>query len=125
MLTDDTQRDIATALVGLRDRSNGPWAALGPLSKVSASDTDLSIDFSTEAILGFPVIIARARPRQLSVLTNRQTMVCDALARGLSNKAIARKLNISPATVKDHEHAILKRLNLKSRAEIIAHVHGV
>lgn len=46
----------------------------------------------------------------------RETMVC--LARGESNKEIARNLNVAESTVKIHVQNILKKLNLSSRVQI-------
>jgi DNA-binding NarL/FixJ family response regulator len=40
------------------------------------------------------------------------------VGRGLSNKAIAQELRISPATVKNHVHNILEKSNLPSRSAI-------
>lgn len=46
----------------------------------------------------------------------RETMVC--VARGESNKAIARTLNVAESTVKIHVQNILKKLSLSSRVQI-------
>jgi DNA-binding NarL/FixJ family response regulator len=40
------------------------------------------------------------------------------VGQGLSNKAIAQELCISPATVKNHVHNILEKSNLPSRSAI-------
>ncbi|HFF8522783.1 TPA: two-component system response regulator NarL [Providencia rettgeri] len=53
----------------------------------------------------------------LSVLTPRETHILDLISRGLSNKQIANKLNITESTVKVHVKHLLKKLNLKSRIE--------
>ena len=123
MLDDKTKLQLHTALDALRLGNTVPWNALAPLSRIAAAGTDISIDFTTEASLGVPVIVARPRARALPGLTPRQGEVCAALAQGLSNKAIALQLGISPSTVKDHVHAILDRLELKSRAEVVALLH--
>ena len=126
MLDRDTKTELAEALRALADAENGPWQALGPLSRVAAQGTDITIDYSTSETLGTPVLIARPRPKTaLPGLTPRQTQVLGAIMHGRSNKEIARELEISPATVKDHVHALLQRLGLKSRAELIAYVHRV
>jgi DNA-binding NarL/FixJ family response regulator len=54
------------------------------------------------------------------VLTSRQTIVMQHIANGLSNKEIARTLNIELSTVKNHVHQILERLNVKSRSQAAA-----
>jgi DNA-binding NarL/FixJ family response regulator len=52
-------------------------------------------------------------------LTDRQTQVYDLIAlRGLSNKQIARTLNISESTVKIHVSAIMKALCVRNRTQL-------
>jgi len=53
----------------------------------------------------------------LESLTERERQILDHLARGESNKAIARTLDISHDTVKLHVRHILSKLNLSSRVE--------
>jgi len=53
-------------------------------------------------------------------LTPRQIEVLALLARGRSNKVIARELNVAEATVKTHLTTIFKALNVSSRGEASA-----
>ncbi len=53
----------------------------------------------------------------LKQLTAREREILDYLAQGMSNKAIARSLDISHDTVKLHVRHILSKLNLTSRVE--------
>jgi DNA-binding NarL/FixJ family response regulator len=46
--------------------------------------------------------------------------VLSAIAHGLSNKAIARRLDISLHTVKFHIESLLRKLGARSRAEAVA-----
>jgi two-component system nitrate/nitrite response regulator NarL len=57
------------------------------------------------------------RENALKQLTAREREILDHLAQGLSNKAIARALDISHDTVKLHVRHILAKLNLTSRVE--------
>lgn len=57
------------------------------------------------------------RENLLGQLTGREREILDHLAQGLSNKAIARALDISHDTVKLHVRHILSKLNLTSRVE--------
>ncbi|MDR9439032.1 MAG: two-component system response regulator NarL [Halomonas sp.] len=50
-------------------------------------------------------------------LTQREREILRELAAGLSNKLIARKLDITEGTVKVHVKHLLKKLNLRSRVE--------
>jgi two-component system nitrate/nitrite response regulator NarL len=58
-----------------------------------------------------------AKADALQQLTAREREILDYLAQGLSNKAIARALDISHDTVKLHVRHILAKLNLTSRVE--------
>jgi DNA-binding NarL/FixJ family response regulator len=71
--------------------------------------------------------IARARPSTTSGidsvtlgLTQRQSDVLQLLMLGKPNKLICRDLNLSEGTVKVHVSAILRALNVHSRAQAIA-----
>jgi two-component system, NarL family, nitrate/nitrite response regulator NarL len=57
------------------------------------------------------------RKDPLNSLTERERQILEHLARGESNKAIARTLDISHDTVKLHVRHILSKLNLSSRVE--------
>lgn len=51
-------------------------------------------------------------------LTKREHEVVDLIARGMSNKEIARELNIALHTVKSHVHNTLEKLALRTRLEL-------
>ncbi|MEL6940808.1 MAG: response regulator transcription factor [Cyanobacteria bacterium J06598_1] len=57
---------------------------------------------------------------ELEPLTPREVEVLNRLADGLTNRAIARALNISEHTVKFHISAILSKLSASSRTEAVA-----
>ena len=52
-------------------------------------------------------------------LTPRQTDVLGLLLQGQPNKLIARELNLSVETVKDHVAAVLRTLNVSSRTQAV------
>ncbi len=52
-------------------------------------------------------------------ITARQQEILELLRRGLPNKVIAGNLGISEATVKMHMTSLLRRFNVRSRAELI------
>ncbi|WP_353244305.1 two-component system response regulator NarL [Providencia sp.] len=53
----------------------------------------------------------------IATLTPREADILELISQGLSNKMIARKLDIAESTVKVHVKHLLKKLNLKSRVE--------
>ena len=56
-------------------------------------------------------------PSWLSLLTRRETDVLRAAMRGLSNKEIARELELAEVTVKFHLSGIFRKMNARSRTE--------
>ncbi|WP_027329412.1 two-component system response regulator NarL [Marinimicrobium agarilyticum] len=54
---------------------------------------------------------------KLESLTGRELEILKLIAKGLSNKLIARELDISDGTVKVHVKHLLKKLGLRSRVE--------
>lgn len=55
-----------------------------------------------------------------ALLTPREHDVMAALAEGLTNKAIARRLNISLHTVKFHVESLFRKLGARTRTEAVA-----
>jgi two-component system nitrate/nitrite response regulator NarL len=55
-----------------------------------------------------------------TTLTQREQQVLVLLAQGMSNKEIAREAQISSATVKNHVHNILEKLQVRRRGEAAA-----
>jgi two-component system, NarL family, nitrate/nitrite response regulator NarL len=53
-------------------------------------------------------------------LTSRQREIAELAALGLTNKVIARQLDITEGTVKAHMHKILAQLGISSRAVLAA-----
>ena len=58
-------------------------------------------------------------------LTPRELEVLQLMARGLTNRQIARRLQISEHTVKFHAAAILGKVSARSRAEAVARAIGL
>lgn len=98
-------------------------------------DTDYLVRAIRRAAAGEPVVaeamtaklIARLQsgggsqrveaPSELDKLTPREKDILACLARGESNKIIARTLNVAESTVKIHVQNILKKLGLSSRVQ--------
>lgn len=57
---------------------------------------------------------------QLDVLTSREREVFELAAFGMGHDEIAERLYISPATSRTHLHRIFKKLDIHSKAELVA-----
>ena len=68
---------------------------------------------ATLAATAAPVVYAPA-------LSQREHEILSLIRHGLSNKDIARTLTIEVATVKNHVHSLLTKLNVSTRAEAAA-----
>jgi two-component system, NarL family, nitrate/nitrite response regulator NarL len=66
--------------------------------------------------------IRSAEPPASMRLTPREAQILDLIEEGLSNKEIGVRLCIEVATVKNHVHNILEKLNVRRRAEAAAHL---
>jgi two-component system nitrate/nitrite response regulator NarL len=64
----------------------------------------------------------RHAPAGTELLTQREAEIAHLLAAGLSNKQIAVRLSIGLATVKNHVHSVLRKLNARTRGEAAAHL---
>jgi LuxR family transcriptional regulator, maltose regulon positive regulatory protein len=58
--------------------------------------------------------------RTLSALTPRETGILTLIAEGLSNKEIARSLDIGPESVKTHLKSIFTKLGVEKRAQAVS-----
>lgn len=115
--------DWSDALAPAQRATLERWAAIGAPAHPAAPAP--SIDAAT------PAAAAPARPLPEQALpaerlSARELEVLAFIARGESNKLIARALDLSPHTVKRHVAHILEKLDLASRGQAAAwyHVHG-
>jgi DNA-binding NarL/FixJ family response regulator len=64
----------------------------------------------------------RNSPHPVPALTKRERQAAELIRTGLSDKEIARRLNISLATTKSHVHNLLGKLNARRRSEVAEHL---
>ncbi|MEM7302036.1 MAG: LuxR C-terminal-related transcriptional regulator [Pseudomonadota bacterium] len=100
-----------------------PAGVLEPLIKVSRPGLHMNLDLEASNAIGAPLITVMDQPtfgQLLAPLTKRQKDVAGLIIDGFSNREIAEQLGISLSTAKDHVHAILARLDLKSRTALVS-----
>ena len=64
---------------------------------------------------------SRLRKRMpVTALTDRERQIVRLVSEGLSNKEIARRLNIADGTIKVHLHHIFEKLQVSNRTALAA-----
>lgn len=66
-----------------------------------------------------PRNVTRAIDTLLGSLTERERAVAEAVAAGLSNKEVARRLDITERTVKAHLSAAFRKLGVRDRMQLV------
>jgi DNA-binding CsgD family transcriptional regulator len=62
-----------------------------------------------------------ASPDEVTMLTRRELEVLRLMAGGANTKALAERLHVSPATVRNHAQNIFAKLGVHSRLEAVAY----
>jgi DNA-binding NarL/FixJ family response regulator len=125
--------DLATALTALRDGASGYLVkGAGPERVEHAVRTVVSGDIVLDQSLVHAVTeLAELRrgssARPFPQLTDREFDVLQLIAEGLDNTTIARRLFLSPKTVRNHVSNVLTKLDAPDRpgAIVLAHRHGL
>jgi DNA-binding NarL/FixJ family response regulator len=124
MLTMSEDHD--TALTALRDGASGylvkgtdPDRLEHALRAAAAGDVVLDHDMA-QAVTELALARRRAPAnRPFAELTEREYDILDLIARGLDNQAIARRLVLSPKTVRNHVSNVFTKLNVADRSHAI------
>lgn len=106
---------------------NGPMSASKLVAVIPRTETLGSKNREIASLVasrlsGWDVLSAGDHPEQLSgrdKLTARERDVLAMISQGLSNKCIARALEISPETVKSHVKHIFLKLEVSTRTEAV------
>ncbi|MDE2368288.1 MAG: response regulator [Burkholderiales bacterium] len=137
MLTvSEDERDLAAALRGgargylLKTVDSDVLAAA--ILRTMAGDSVVSPEMTSKLVAAFqslqpqraepPAAAPPADPYQ--TLSPREQEILAHIARGASNKEIARALDIAETTVKIHVQHILRKLNLNSRVQAAVYAAG-
>lgn len=100
----------------LLDRDARPEAILAAAHSLALGLVVLAQDLADELL---PTAPEPAVPSLVEPLTPRENQVLQLLAEGLTNRAIAQRLDISEHTAKFHVNAILGKLAAQSRADAV------
>ena len=136
MLTvSEDERDLAAALRGgargylLKTMDSDMLAAA--ILRTMAGDSVISPEMTSKLVSAFQsrqgettTSAAEVDSDPIHSLSPREREILDHIARGASNKEMARQLGIAEATVKIHVQHILRKLNLSSRVQAAVYLTG-
>lgn len=136
MLTvSEDERDLAAALRGgargylLKTMDSDMLAAA--ILRTMAGDSVISPEMTSKLVSVFRSRQGETTPSAAEVdadpihsLSPREREILAHIARGASNKEMARQLGIAEATVKIHVQHILRKLNLSSRVQAAVYLTG-
>jgi len=73
------------------------------------------------------IFLDQPAPANPDKITDREREVLQLLAEGLAMKEVANVLNVTPRTIAFHKYAMMKRLGVKTGAELIQYAvkHGL
>lgn len=116
----DAPEDLMAAIRAGADgyilKDNDPEDILDMICQAMRGRTAISPEL-TQALAGALRDENIAEGRQQANLTEREAAILKCLAAGMSNKLIARELDIMESTVKVHVRNLLKKLKFRSRVE--------
>lgn len=125
LTTFDADENVYAALQagasGFLLKDVGPEGLIEAIRVVAAGEAMLSPAVTRRLVERFT---RRATPipvdeETLAVLTDREREVLTLAGRGLSNREIAERLHMSPATAKTHVGRILAKLDARDRAQLV------
>jgi DNA-binding CsgD family transcriptional regulator len=118
-------RSIATeggaAKAGARARvrtRSGSWLVVGGSALDADLDSPVAVTLGPARQGDLAPLIADAYE-----LTERERLITQLVAEGLSTELIGRRLYISPWTVQDHLKAVFEKVGVSSRGELVARIY--
>ncbi len=106
---------LQTGVSGCLFRDSPPFLVVKALHAIIAGLPWLQREITEQILHAFNSIPFSEEP--VRHLTNKERQILALVARGLTNKEIARQLKISVQTVKGHVSRILQKLGVRSRTE--------
>jgi DNA-binding NarL/FixJ family response regulator len=109
---------IKTGATGYLLKDCTPEDLSRAISTVHAGDTIMAPEIARRMLLAFEEVDQEEEP-SVPTLTNRELEIVTAFARGMGNKQIARDLDISEKTVRNHVSNIYKKLHVYDRTQAV------
>ncbi|HEU5253064.1 MAG TPA: response regulator transcription factor [Solirubrobacterales bacterium] len=108
-------------VIGFLEREAAVDELLEGIERAAREEASFSPRIGTALLRRVNSLGGPGRPdSELGILTMREREVVHLVAEGLTNKQIAQRLCIEVATVKNHVHNILEKLEVDGRSEAVA-----
>jgi DNA-binding CsgD family transcriptional regulator len=124
VVTDGSAHAPASAPIVAIGVEDGDFAGILPddarPAQLDAALRAVAVGLRVRPFVVLPPGFAALPEAPAAALTPREVEVLAALADGLGNKAVARRLGISPHTVKFHIEQLFRKLGAGTRAEAVA-----
>jgi DNA-binding CsgD family transcriptional regulator len=132
----EERRDLHARIAALIEADDAPqcasellyhWNVAGEPARAAryaeaAGDAALEVGLAVEPDHAAPAMARNRQGRRPDELTRREREISSCVAAGRTNREIAGELFVSERTVEDHVASILRKLGLKNRAHLAAHV---
>jgi DNA-binding NarL/FixJ family response regulator len=124
MLTvyEDTEQIFKALSVGASGyllKRLSPTKLLQAIREVHAGGSPMSSSIARKVVASFQKA-GKGAEKQQALLSPRETMVLDCLAKGLTYKQIADQLEISIDTIRTYIRRVYEKLHVQSRTEAVA-----
>jgi DNA-binding NarL/FixJ family response regulator len=125
-LDDRAATAIRHGASGFLLKDTTPAMLVNAIQTVYAGNAVLAPD-DLATLLASPFPVQQPQPAAYQTLSEKERVVFVAVAEGLSNTEVAARIYASESTVKTHVGAILRKLSLRDRVQIVlyAHEHGL
>lgn len=120
----DGPRGALFALPALRELAAAPWGSHLDTAAVATLRAWSAAPATAGTLPEEPAARVEPAHQPQAPLSAREAEVLGLMARGMSNKLIARELDLSPHTVKRHVAHVLDKLDLASRSQAAAWYHA-
>ncbi|RVI95546.1 DNA-binding response regulator [Sinorhizobium medicae] len=114
---DDVSAALKEGAKGYILKGIGARALADVIRTVASGESYVAPTLSAKLLTGQLVNPAPAKSNLVAELTRREQEVLHLVASGMSNKQIARKLDLHEKTVKHHMTQIMAKLNVANRTE--------
>ena len=109
---------LQAGAIGFLLKNAGSEMLIAAIQAAANGDSLISPEV-TKRLLEHVVVPDTPSPLQENPLTDRETEVVAAVARGLSNAEVADELHVSVSTVKAHVASAMSKLGARNRVELV------